>query len=113
MARNRQPIGNTCPEIDGYIRNIKDAIYSEDSDTFDGALQAMATMIGELQNCISYLEQMRGHNDTLRTWGQKEAERVDELEERVDELENQIEILKEEVESLINQSYDRETIATD
>jgi len=75
------PVKNTCPEIDKYIRFIKQTIvYRKDlqnmehDDLYDSAL----SMSDELENCIGYLESLRSSNDSLRCWGET---LTDELEE--------------------------------
>lgn len=85
----REPIGNTCPEIDGYIRNIKSSIYSRStlsSFNEEALLEAAEEMSNELDNCINYLESMRTANATLRDWGNEGSERVSELEIEVGKL---------------------------
>ena len=87
MSHQREPIKHTCPEIDRYIRWIKQAIVKErdlknmeERDLFESA----SSMSSELQECIGYLESLRQSNDTLRKWAIEEAERVDELEKELE-----------------------------
>jgi FtsZ-binding cell division protein ZapB len=82
-SHKREPIKHTCPDINRYIKAIKQAIYT------DGQLKGMeynelsdvaSRMASELESCIDYLEELRESNYQLREWGIEEAERVDELE---------------------------------
>lgn len=80
---NREPIKHTCPDIDKYIKWIKMAIVKDrDLKNMDEneLREAASSMASELENCIDWLEELRKSNDTLRSWGIEEAERVDDLE---------------------------------
>lgn len=83
------PIKHTCPEIDRYIKFIKQAIYKDsqlrslnESELFKVA----SDMSTELEACIDYLESMRESNKILRDWGEELYEKVDELEEEIKAL---------------------------
>lgn len=90
---NREPIKHTCPDIDKYIKWIKSDIKQDrylknmdEKELYDTA----STMASRLEDCIGYLEELRNSNDTLRSWGIEEAEKVDSLENYVEELEEKI-----------------------
>lgn len=95
---SREPIKHTCPDIDKYIKWIKQAIYKErDLKNMDenDLLDVAKSMSSELESCIDYLEELRSSNGTLRDWGIAEAEEVDRLESRVEELENPLKNLQQ------------------
>ena len=88
-SHQREPIKHTCPDIDKYIRYIKMTIVQDrdlknmdEKEIFDAA----SSMASELENCIGYLEELRGSNDTLRLWGIEEAEKADKFELQIEEL---------------------------
>lgn len=90
MGHHREPIKNTCPEIDKYIKSIRWALTKErdlknmqEDDLRDAAI----SMSNELESCIDYLESLRTANDKLRQWGTEEAENADKFEAQIDELE--------------------------
>lgn len=85
MKHRREPVGNTCPTINSAISYI-DQVKNATKDIYYWCEQAETE-----------LEELRSANDALRTWGNDEAERVDELEDKVYDLEAQIEELKEEL----------------
>ena len=89
MGHYREPIKHTCPDIDKYIRRIKNVLTTERNlRTYehDELLASAIDMSSELESCIDYLEELRSSNDTLRQWGIEEAEKVDELELQIEEL---------------------------
>ena len=92
MGHNREPIGNTCPEINEVIKKL-DQIKSWCND-----------IIFYCETAKSDMEDLRRANDTLRGWGNDEANDRDEAECRISELELKIEELKEELQ---NQTQDR------
>lgn len=89
MGHQREPIKHTCPDIDKYIRRIKNCLVSErelrDMEIDDILINAI-DMANELESCIDYLEELRSSNDTLRHWGIEEAEKVDEIRTKIDDL---------------------------
>lgn len=99
MARSREPIGNTCPDIDKMQRAIKNVspyniAYIEDEDLRD----LCENLYECLNDCSNFLEDMRSSNSTLRNWGNEEAARVDELEQENDELNSKLDDLTYQLE---------------
>lgn len=89
MGHQREPIKHTCPDIDKYIRRIKNVLISEREIRgceIDDLMSYAVDMANELESCIDYLEELRSSNDTLRQWGIEEAEKVDEIRAKVDDL---------------------------
>lgn len=85
MSHKREPIKHTCPDIDKYIRCIKNVIVSDRDllrSSEEELLEAARDMASELENCIGYLEELRKSNSTLREWGIEEAEKFDDLEKQ-------------------------------
>jgi len=96
MAHSREPIKNTCPDIDKYIKSIKNVLVLErnlNGMEYDDLYINAVDMANELESCIDYLESLRDSNASLREWGIKESERVDECERTIYELECKIEEL--------------------
>lgn len=102
------PVKHTCPEIDKYIRSIKDVMVRNDrtlmqmseDDIRDTAIQ----MNNELHDCIEYLESLRQSNEELRNWGEEldgnlssAAEEINELSERLDAAEKRVHDLEYEL----------------
>jgi hypothetical protein len=85
MRHRREPIGNTCPEIDNVIRRL-DQIKAWCNEIYHYCELAESEM-----------EDLRMANSSLREWGYDEANKADELEDKVADLEYQMEELKEEL----------------
>ena len=105
MRHNREPIGNTCGQIDKYIKSINAATYYVNylkGDILTGSelIESAVEMSEELTRCEDYLEDMRSANSTLRDWGCVEAEQVDSLAGTVSDLESQVDDLQDEIKSL-------------
>lgn len=91
----REPIKHTCPDIDKYIKWIKQVIVKDrDLKNMDEAsmFDCASSMASTLDDCIGYLEELRKSNDTLRCWGIEEADAVDKLEAQVYDLEAKLPI---------------------
>lgn len=54
----------------------------------------------DIDKIISILENIRSANDELRTWGNKEAQRVDELEGQVSDLDEENDTLQARINEL-------------
>ena len=88
----REPIKHTCPDIDRYIKAIKQVLYKDrelKGLEYDDLFNAAADMSYELESCIDYLEELRASNDELRQWGIEEADKADDFELKIEELENE------------------------
>jgi hypothetical protein len=88
---HREPIKHTCPDIDKYIKCIKNEIVKDrdlrnmdEKELFDVA----SSMSSQLESCIDYLEELRKSNETLRNWGIEEAELADDFEEQLSQSQN-------------------------
>jgi predicted nuclease with TOPRIM domain len=87
------PIKHTCPEIDKYIKCIKQAIYKDrdlknmdEKDLYDAA----SDMSSELENCIEYLEDLRKSNACLREWGEELDKELQDAATEMDNMEQKI-----------------------
>ena len=92
VSHMREPIKNTCPDIDRFIKSIKQVLYNDrelKNLESDDLYNAASNMACELESCIDYLEELRAGNDELRQWGIEEAGKVDELELKIEELEQE------------------------
>lgn len=90
---DREPIKHTCPDIDKYIKWIKNEIV-KDSDlkymSEDDLRSSASSMSSQLESCIYYLEELRSSNHELRMWGIEEAENADYWELKASEFEAKI-----------------------
>ena len=92
----REPVGNTCPQIN-YIQScINDAVKEckKDYDSFDLAKDGFSDVIYYIEDIPNELERIRDANDMLREWGNALLDRVKELEsenERLSEIISNIE----------------------
>lgn len=105
MARDRAPIGNTCPQINSVIevlagvadrlRDISDkldlaTLEAEANDIFEQSGNLRALFKGR----CSPLEELRTANEALRNWGNEEAQSVDEAREEIKRLESRVDELE-------------------
>lgn len=79
MNKRKEPVGNTCPEINELQRLLNDAAKS---------LEGIANT---LDSVADGLETLRSANAKLREWGSDAWDLVDELEARIKELEEKLE----------------------
>jgi predicted RNase H-like nuclease (RuvC/YqgF family) len=86
MARRTDDSGvpNTCPLIDDVIHSLA------------------SCECGHLEqgNAISALEQVRGYNDDLRTWGNEQYQELQEAEKRIERLKSDNDDLRSEIDDL-------------
>lgn len=90
IAHEREPIKHTCPDIDKYIKWIKQALTTERElgrlEEAKDLYAAACSMANQLEDCIGFLEELRQSNSTLREWGIEEAETVDRLSLELDAI---------------------------
>lgn len=92
----REPVGNTCPQIN-YIQScINDAVKEckKNYDSFDLAKNGFSDVLYYIEDIPSELERIRDANDQLRDWGNALLAKVKELEsenERLNEIINNLE----------------------
>ena len=92
----KEPVGNTCPQIN-YIQScINDAVKEckKDYDSFDLAKDGFSDVIYYIEDIPNELERIRDANDMLREWGNALLDRVKKLEsenERLSEIISNIE----------------------
>lgn len=92
----REPVGNTCPQIN-YIQScINDAVKEckKDYDSFDLAKDGFSDVLYYIEDIPNELERIRDANDMLREWGNALLDKVKELEsenERLSEIISNIE----------------------
>jgi predicted nuclease with TOPRIM domain len=94
------PVKQTCPDINKYIKYIKQAITEKrylDRMNESDLLDAAETMSRELENCIDYLEELRKSNGALRDWGEGLEDELQNAATSISELEDKVEELKEEL----------------
>lgn len=84
-----EPIKPTCPFIDKCQGFIKSAIPFNTGDmTLDELQETVGTMSDQLNDCISFLEDMRTANDALRIWGNELVNEINKLHVYINELED-------------------------
>ena len=87
----REPVGNTCPQIN-YIQScINDAVKEckKDYDSFDLAKDGFSDVLYYIEDIPNELERIRDANNSLRDWGNALLDKVKELEsenERLSEI---------------------------
>ena len=92
----KEPIGNTCPQIN-YIQScINDAVEEckKCYDSIDIAKDVFSDVIYYIEDIPNELERIRDANDMLREWGNALLDKVKELEsenERLSEIISNIE----------------------
>ena len=92
----KEPIGNTCPQID-YIRScINDAVKEckKDYYSIDIAKDGFSDVLYFIEDIPNELERLRDANRSLRDWGNALLDKVRELEsenERLSEIISNIE----------------------
>ncbi len=103
MARDNAPIKHTCPTIDNIIGKMEsargEAEYISKHPEEDSTDEAR-TIIDELCDAISDMENIRSDNSELRDWGNEEYERADYAEGERDDAIKDKELLQEEIEEL-------------
>lgn len=106
--RRKEPVSNTCPDINNIIRIIKDMVGEmngcDDRDEKEDLLIQIKDWSRDLTSIGagkgSEMETLRQANSSLREWGWELLRGVEELEESVEELEMEISRLEEEIEEL-------------
>ena len=92
----KEPVGNTCPQIN-YIQScINDAVEEckKDYDSIDIAKDGFSDVLYYIEDIPNELERIRDANDMLREWGNALLDKVKELEyenERLSEIISNIE----------------------
>lgn len=116
MARRREPVGHTCPDIDKIIASLKqieeyinsavggieDIQNRTDGTNFvDEMIRAIKSDLSEakyLADCSGMLEELREANSTLRSWGIDLADELETLEDQADDLNTKVENLEGDLE---------------
>lgn len=119
--RTTEPVGHTCPIVDGVIEIIQalpvadliewlQGIEFEDNDDERPLADQRDTFVEALENCdidaaTAKMEDLRAANAKLREWGGKNANEADEFEEKYEEEQKKNEALERriaELEEIIN-----------
>lgn len=90
------PVKNTCPDIDRVIKKIKSALRSAEhglklTEKGDGIYDCFDDIQDELMFLEGELEDLRGANDSLRTWGIKLESELEDAAATINELETKLE----------------------
>lgn len=105
MTDRREPIKNTCPDIDAVISTIQQMVQQmkmfDDKDDKDVILEYISDWTVDLSSIgIGHrcdIEDLRTANSTLREWGNGLVSDIEYVEEERDALAEQCEKLKEEL----------------
>jgi hypothetical protein len=95
------PVGNTCPDIDAIKQTIKEAYanlemlyeaceYALSDKNLKLLSDSMELIEPLFANRFNPLEDLRDDNYSLRQWGEKNEEKIMELEEEIKELSEQL-----------------------
>lgn len=94
MARDDAPIGYTCPDIDGVIKDLKaviDRLHNITGLPLNHVENEADDCANELDNLFdgssSPLETLRSANEELRKWGNGLVLEIEGLKQEVKELE--------------------------
>jgi len=90
MKKDNSPVNSTCPEINSATESI-----SSIRDT-------LLEQIEELNYLSKGLEKLRTENSDLRTWGNEQYDRVEELEKELKGANKEIDELKRELKEFSN-----------
>lgn len=88
----REPVENTCPQID-YVRYMIRETMKEIGDV--RKLETNSIAAKYFNDVLDKLEVLRNSNAELRKWGNDEAHKVDELEQQNENLRERITQLEE------------------
>ena len=85
MDIQKEPIGNTCPDIDKYIKKLKLTLdFITDYKNYED-IDELHNMISEcestIDNAIDDFESIRKDNEKLRNWGQTNYDLLIEIKE--------------------------------
>lgn len=118
MSRRREPVKNTCPDVDRIKETITSIVKQMDrcdsNDSIEDLLENIQDWSSDLgrigvgRSCD--LEDLRDSNSALRDWGNEMYEEASDLEneiskltDKIVELENEVLELKDEVKDLQNE----------
>ena len=85
MNHPREPVGNTCPDIDKVIKvlgRVERLCKPKNDPTVEELQEALSDISWEISGCDDILESLRKVNHELRQWAIGEAELVDKLEDQ-------------------------------
>ncbi len=103
---DREPVGHTCPDVDGVISavsRVSDMCDMENFASKEDAEDTLNRMIDALHCVRPAMERLRTNNSTLREWGNQEAGRVDELETELLHSESKLDSAKQRRDELLGE----------
>lgn len=111
MSRRREPVKNTCPDVDRLKEIITSIVKQMDrcdnNDSVEDLLENIQdwstdlTRIGVGRSCD--LEDLRDSNSALRDWGNEMYEEANDLKNEISKLTDQIVELEDRVSELNDQ----------
>lgn len=105
MPNFDEPVGHTCPLIDGVIEMVGGIEYIAIARIFKGMtieeLQELFDSVSAFQynEFVDEMEKIRSANSDLREWGNDLAEELRDALQKIEELEDAVKDLEAEVES--------------
>jgi len=99
MGHYREPVKNTCPDVDKGLRIIETITKEVNDRKKDPSIteyesDALYIIESYLSDLPDILEGLRESNSKLRDWGAEEAENFDAAEQEIERLNNELETWK-------------------
>lgn len=89
MKRDNAPVSQTCPKIDDVINSLKELYKSSE--------EMSSRELTDLENTM---EKIRSDNSDLRSWGNEQYDRAEELEKEMEYYKDLAEGYKSEITEL-------------
>lgn len=96
MVSLKEPIGNTCPQINNMQKLLSNLIndmgyYARKDEFFRGEVtDSLSDWTSELNSISNDLEDLRNANSALRDWGNELVNAVEEITQEADKTEGEL-----------------------
>jgi predicted nucleic acid-binding Zn-ribbon protein len=114
MGRRREPVKNTCPDIDRIKEIITSIVKQMDRCDKNDSIESLLENIEDWSSSLGSigfgrtceLEDLRDSNSSLRDWGNQMYEEANDLENEVSKLTDQIVELEDQISDLNDEIKD-------